>query len=374
VGGPDAAQCLEDSIIATFVAGGLDPAALSRVEEHLAGCASCRGLAAAGLAYGVAPSGGTLPADETRPAAVARATLGPTLIAQRFELRDFLAQGGMGVVYRGYDRQTREVVAVKVIQPALVEDHPEIVERFVREGEILRRLNHPNIVKMVAAVRHEGQQYLVLEYVAGGSLRALLRRKPRLPLQRALSILLELCDALARAHHLSTLHRDIKPENVLMAEDGTPRLTDFGLARSGKQQITRDNAVLGTVSYLSPEALWGEPLDQRADVWACGVMLFEMLAGRCPFDGDRQGAVVTSILQKPPPDLAALRPDAPPALISLVYHMLEKTRDARIASARQVAAELESILSTLGNGQLPDENTRQKPTPHEALAPADLAR
>ncbi|HKO92714.1 MAG TPA: protein kinase [Polyangiaceae bacterium] len=359
--GLHASQCLDDSTIATFVAGALDPGNLSRVEEHLAGCAACRGLAAAGLAY-AAPAA---PAAQTLAAGADAGRPGPQLIAGRFELRDLLAQGGMGVVYQGYDRDTRKAVAIKVIQPALIVDHPEIVERFVREGEILRRLNHPNIVEMVAAVRHEGQQYLILEYVAGGSLRDLLRRRSRLPLERALSILLELCDALARAHHLSTLHRDIKPENVLMALDGTPRLTDFGLARSGAERITRENAVLGTVSYLSPEALWGEPLDQRADVWACGVMLFEMLAGRCPFEGDRQGAVVTSILQRPLPDLAALRPDAPERLIELVGRMLEKSRDARIASARQVAAELESILSGLGNGQLPDENTRHKPTPPE---------
>src|SRR6185436_11936199 len=200
------------------------------------------------------------------------------------------------------------------------------------------------------------------------------RRKARRPLPRALSILLELCDALARAHHLSTLHRDIKPENVLIAQDGTPRLTDFGLARSGDQRITRENAVLGTVSYLSPEALWGETLDQRADVWACGVMLFEMLAGRCPFDGDRQGAVVTNILQGAPADLHELRPDAPDALIELVRRMLEKSRDARIASARQVAAELESILRSLGNGLLPDERTRQKPTPPAEPSAAGAAQ
>jgi len=370
VNGRSASQCLDDDSIAAFVAGALDPASLSRVEEHLASCAACRGLAAAGLAYGAASavSAGTLPAGATAPVP------GPVLIDGRFELRGFLARGGMGVVYQGYDHVAREIVAIKAIQPALIADHPELVERFVREGEILRRLNHPNIVQMIAAVRHEEQQYLILEYVAGGSLRDLLRRRPRLPLERALSILLELCDALARAHHLSTLHRDIKPENVLMALDGTPRLTDFGLARSGDQRITRENAVLGTVSYLSPEALWGEPLDQRADVWACGVMLFEMLAGRCPFDGDRQGVVVTSILQRPPPDLAALRPDAPRALVELVSRMLEKSRAARIASARQVAAELESILSHLGNGQLPDESIRQKATPPEALATAEAAQ
>jgi tetratricopeptide (TPR) repeat protein len=370
VDGLSALECLDDETIATFVAGGLDPACLSRVEDHLAGCIACRGLAAAGLAYGTVSSSsatGTL-------LAAAAPLLAPGLIADRFELRDLLAQGGMGVVYRGYDRDTRDVVAVKLIQPALIADHPEIVERFVREGEILRRLNHPNIVKMIAAVRHEGQQYLILEYVAGGSLRELLRRKPRLPLERALSILLELCDALARAHHLNTLHRDIKPENVLMAQDGTPRLTDFGLARSGHQRITEEGAILGTVAYLSPEALWSEALDERADVWACGVMLFEMLAGRCPFEGDRQGAVVTSILQRTPPDLHALRPDAPLALIELVYRMLEKDRNARVASARQVAAQLESILRSLDNGQLPNERIRQNPTPPGAQAAAGSER
>jgi tetratricopeptide (TPR) repeat protein len=365
--GRNASGCLDDGTIATFVAGSLDPISLPRVEEHLAGCADCRRLAAAGLAYGGAPSS---PPTGMLPAAGAAQLIGPVVIANRFELREFLAQGGMGVVYRGYDRDTREVVAIKVLQPALIAEHPEIVDRFVREGEILRRLNHPNIVKMTAAVVHEGQHYLVLEFVAGGSLRELLRRERRLPLQCALSILLELCDALARAHHLSTLHRDIKPENVLLAPDGTPRLTDFGLALSGDQRITRDHVILGTVAYLSPEALWGEPLDQRADVWACGVMLFEMLAGRCPFEGDRQGAMITSILQRAPLDLGALRPDAPPALIRLVRRMLEKSRDVRIASARQVAAELESILASLARH--PGERTRSALPEGQSAAVAAL--
>jgi tetratricopeptide (TPR) repeat protein len=351
--------CLDDDTIATFVAGSLDPALLPRIEEHLAGCAACRSAAAAGLAYGEATPPGIA---VTAPDVGANASR-PLVIAERFELRDLIAQGGMGVVYRGHDQVERELVAVKVIQPSLLASHPEIVQRFVREGEILRRLNHPNIVKMIAAVQHAGQQYIVLEYVAGGSLRDLLRRQRRLPVARAGAILLELSDALARAHHLNILHRDVKPENVLLAPDGTPRLSDFGLARSGDDRLTQENAILGTVAYLSPEALWGEALDPRADVWACGVMLFEMLAGRCPFEADTQAAMITAILQRDPPDLRALRPDAPPALIELVEHMLKKERAQRIASARQVAAELESILAGLRRGSLPSPKARALVTP-----------
>ena len=187
-------------------------------------------------------------------------------IADRFEIRDpekdLLGRGSMGEVYRGTDTLTRELVAVKALNPGVVARDPGILERFVREGEALRQLDHPNIVRMVAAVEDGGQHYLVMEYVAGGSLHDLLQAQEAVPIPRVLEIALDLADALTRAHHLGIIHRDLKPANVLLAEDGTPRLTDFGIARvSEGPRLTETGILVGTPDFLSPEACSGQALD-----------------------------------------------------------------------------------------------------------------
>ncbi|HLY25105.1 MAG TPA: protein kinase, partial [Aggregatilineales bacterium] len=267
-----------------------------------------------------------------------------TLIANRFELGSYLSQGGMGTVYLGRDTQTQESVAIKKLKPDLVAEDPKRITRFVQEGEALRALNHPNIVKLLAAAQHEGEHYLVMEYVPGGSLADLLKLQPQLPISRVLAIALELSDALTRAHHLKIIHRDLKPANILLAEDGTPRLTDFGIARMGEPSTTKSSGVVGTISYVCPEAFSGETLDARADLWAFGVILFEMLSGKRPFAGVTASAIVGAILNQRTPDLEALRPDAPVALVDLIYRLLEKNREERLPSARLLGAELEGVM------------------------------
>jgi len=276
-----------------------------------------------------------------------------TILADRFEIDDFIAQGGMGAVYRGRDLQTGQPVAIKLLKASVVAENPDIMARFEREGEVLRRLDHPNIVKMLAAVSAGDAHYIVMEYVGGGSLRDLLRAPDKLPIPRVARIALELADALSRAHHLKIIHRDIKPDNVLLAEDGTPRLTDFGVAHADSVNLTSPNVVVGTMAYLSPEALSGLTLDERTDIWAFGVMLFEMLTGHRPFEGDHPAAIATAILHKPLPNLETIRPDAPIALVNLIAGMLEKDRDRRIPSVRQVGAELEAILKGIDTNIIP---------------------
>ena len=284
------------------------------------------------------------------------------IIANRFEMSDFIAQGGMGAVFRGRDLQTGQPAAIKLLKPNVVAENPNIIDRFVREGEALRRLDHPNIVKMLAAVSEGDEHYLVMEYVGGGSLRDLLRSRSQLPVTRVVKIALELADALSRAHHLKIIHRDIKPDNVLLDEDGTPRLTDFGVARIGDLNLTSPTVIVGTLSYLSPEALSGLTLDDRTDIWAFGAMLFEMLAGYCPFDSEHPGAIAGCILHKPTPDLGAIRPDIPAALVDLIGRMLEKDRNLRIPSVRQIGAELESILKSMDAATSPARRESAKNT------------
>ena len=309
---------------------------------------------------------------------------GPILrLAGRFELGDpgdssdsnetRIGQGNMGIVYRGRDTQTGEPVAIKRLKPEIVAADPTVIERFVREGEALRRLNHPNIVKMLAATEVDGHHYLVMEYVGGRSLRQLLQEQPQLPLKRALAIGLELADALTRAHHLNIIHRDLKPDNVLLTEEGLPRLADFGIAHLGDQsRLTEVGTVLGTLAYLSPEACNGEPLDARTDIWSFGVLLYEMLAGRLPFQGEHPGAVLTAILSQPPPDLKQYRADLPASLGDLIDHMLVKDHHQRLASVRLVGAALEALVqgaeSPLSQGQPQDDDA---PTASPAPSPVD---
>src|SRR5262245_46494604 len=223
----------------------------------------------------------------------------PQVIANRFELGGIIGQGGMGDVFLGRDRQTGQPVAIKSLKPDVLRSDPGILERFAREGEALRKLDHPNIVKVLATAEDSGQHYIIMEYVGGGSLATLLKQQPQLPVARVLEIALDLADALTRVHRLHVIHRDIKPANVLLAEDGTPKLTDFGVAHMGDQsRLTQTGSMIGTYLYLSPEACHGEKLDARSDIWAFGVLLYEMLAGRVPFGGDQPGAVLTAILTK----------------------------------------------------------------------------
>lgn len=266
------------------------------------------------------------------------------VVAGRYTIGAMIGGGATGSVYAGVDSSTGQKVAIKALRRELVASMPELVERFRQEGEALRRLNHPNIVKVMATAEENGQHYLVVEYVGGGSLADLLSRQPKLPIERAVGIALELSDALSRAHHLDILHRDIKPANILLAEDGTPRLTDFGLARVGSSQaLTTAGSILGTFAYLSPEACYNQKLDARSDIWSFGIVLFEMLTGQLPFEGDTPFEVMYAIHHQPLPDPTALREDIPPALVDLVRKMLMKDRPARIASARMVGAVLEDI-------------------------------
>jgi len=254
-----------------------------------------------------------------------------------------LGQGGMGTVYLAQDTRSDTPVAIKMLKDG--DGSPEWLARFKREGEMLRQLNHPNIIRQHEAFEHDGAHCLVMEYIEGGDLRALLDQESQLPVDRALQIALDLADALTRTHRLNIIHRDIKPENVLLDSGGIPRLTDFGVADvRGDTRIIEERGLAGTAPYLSPEAFSGKTLDERSDIWSFGVLIFEMLVGEKPFPGESIGELVTGIMQAEPQDIQALNPQLPEQLVDLIYRMLIKNPTERIPSVRLVGAELEAIL------------------------------
>ena len=258
----------------------------------------------------------------------------------RYTITARLGKGAMGTVYRATDSKADQDVAIKVIASELAVD-PDMLERFKREGEALRQLRHVNIVGYMDAFEHDEHYVIVMEYVPGGSLYELIKAGP-LPIERATQIALDLCDALIRSHRLKIIHRDIKPENVLIAEDGTPKLADFGVARlSEGTRMTRSGMQVGTPYYMAPEAWEGKTLDAQADIWSLGVLLFEMLSGQVPFGGDTPLAIMTKVSTTPPPDLKKLRADVPSGLVRIIGRMLTRDKRRRYQTMREVAVELE---------------------------------
>ena len=261
----------------------------------------------------------------------------------RYRLDHVVHPGRLSYLFRGTDLRTGEMVAIK--QLTVSRDMDEIAwQRFQREAEALKWLDHPNIVRLRDTFRDADFEYIVMEYVYGGSLFDRLKREGRLPLQEALTIAAQLAGALDHAHARGIIHRDVKPSNIMLALDCVPRLADFGVARlltiSG---VTRPRTRIGTAPYFSPEACLGQPIDARGDIWSLGIVLYEMLAGSVPFSGRTDIRIARAILGDPLPDLRAIRPDVPAALIALLDEMLAKDPDERIASARVVAERLREI-------------------------------
>lgn len=267
------------------------------------------------------------------------------MLANRYEILEEIGSGGMGSVYRALDTQSDTLVAIKQLKPQIVHMNPELIARFQRESEILQQLNHPNIVNWLDTISHNNNHYIVMEYIHGGDLQEILHEGVP-PIQRSLEIALDIADALTRTHRLNIVHRDLKPANVLLAEDGTPRLTDFGLARTNHQtaDLTQRGAILGTLYYLPPEIISGQEVNHLADIWSFGVMLFQMLTGSLPFIGENKASILRAILADPVPDIEYLHPHISPALADLIYRMLTRDLAQRLPSVRLVGFELEAIL------------------------------
>ena len=264
----------------------------------------------------------------------------------KYQLLELLGQGGMGAVYRSFHPVLNQPVAVKVMQAGMAAD-PQAGPRFLREAQVVAGLSHPGIVNIFDVDVQDGQPYIVMELLPAGSLAARLQSGP-LPLADALALAAPLADALEYAHAQGLVHRDLKPANVLLRADGSPVLADFGLARpvqpNSAAQLTATGAVMGTLAYMAPEQFSGQPTDARADIYAFGVMLYEMLTGQLPFNGD-SAQIMYGHLQQPPPPLRVARPDLPEAIEQLVLRMLSKNPSWRPQRMADIAAALRAIAS-----------------------------
>jgi len=292
------------------------------------------------------------------------------IVGDRYMVLTLIAQGMMGPLFRGLDQKLNRPVAIKALRPEVLTDHPSLLERFLREGDALRQLNHPNIVNWLDVIEQDGVHYLMMEFVEGGSLHDLLRKTPQLPVDRVLQLGLDLADALTRTHRLGIIHRDLKPQNVLLADDGTPLLSDFGIAHYVERTtLSHPGGFAGTLAYVPPEAFLGKEADERTDIWSFGVMLYEMLSGRLPFESSQTAGLINAILNEPAPPLDQFRPKLPRDLVRWVDLMLVKDESGRIQSVRRVGAALEAIqkgqpaeLPAIARRELPS-SLPDRPTP-----------
>ncbi len=266
-------------------------------------------------------------------------------VLSRYCVLGLLGRGGMGVVYRARDTQTGQEVALKLLATGRMSAGDS--ERFRREARAAVSLDHPNIAKVLEVGEHEGRPFLVLPLYEGETLKKRLDRAEEvapMPVAEIVSIAAQLASALETAHSAGIIHRDLKPANLILTRGGRVKLLDFGLAFwEGSTRLTDSDGAVGTVAYMAPEQLRGEEVDARADLWAFGAVLYEMLAGRSPFTRGPQESLqdlMLTILEKEPPALAELRPETPPVLAAIVARCLQKDPAARFANAGEIVEAL----------------------------------
>jgi len=304
-------------------------------------------------------------------------TLVGTSLDGRYRLDARVGSGGMSTVYRAFDTVLERQVAIKLMHRDMAAA-PEQLERFRREARAVAQLNHPHIVQVIDFGEDAAAPYIVFEFVDGETLKDRIRRLGRLQVPEAVAYAIEIARALGVAHERGIVHRDVKPQNVLVDEEGSAKVTDFGIARTLDQQgLTADGRVLGTTDYVSPEQALGHPVTGQSDLYSLGVVLFEMLTGEVPFTGETQVSVAMKHVRDELPDLQTRRPGVSSALAAVLDRATAKDLGRRHPDARALIADLEDVLAieTARAGQASGEATavlRTLPAPTRSRLPLRL--
>ena len=269
-----------------------------------------------------------------------------TIKIGKYDVIDTIGRGGMGVVYLAKDPYLDRLVAIKMMNIE-VHESGEFLKRFEQEAKATASLQHPNIVTVYELGEHQGRPFLVMPYLEGNSLEVLLRAHHSLTLLEKLNIIIEVCQGLSYAHQHGIIHRDIKPANIMVLNDGSVKIVDFGIARLGDHSMTRTGQIVGSLYYMPPEQIREQGVDTRADIYATGVVLYQLLPYALPFEGDSTVSTLAKIISDEPPPFRQFGISCPPELETITLKALAKNRDQRFASAEALAASLAEVQDRL---------------------------
>jgi hypothetical protein len=290
-------------------------------------------------------------------------TTGPVTIG-RYQVRDRLGQGGMGVLYLALDPAIDRLVALKVLRV----DNEEMRERFLREARLAARLQHPNIVTIYDVGSHDGQPFIAMEYISGETLAELIQRRAPLAVERKLELMLDACQGLAYAHRHGIVHRDIKPANLMVGRDaGVLKVLDFGIARGADSTLTQVGMLMGTPNYMSPEQVEGRTIDQRSDIFAIGLVFYELLAYRQAFRADTPHAVLHAVLHSTPTPLSSISPDLDRGIGPIVDRAIAKDFTARYQDLEHLRLDLLKVIQRIKSER--DQPTMVTPAPGHVEQP-----
>src|SRR5262245_4495005 len=252
-----------------------------------------------------------------------------------YKIIDKIGEGGMGSVFKGVDLMLEREVAIKMLRPELARQ-PNVVERFRTEAVTLAKLNHPNVATLHSFFRQGDDYFMVMEFVRGETLDAVIRQRGAMPIDRAIELFCMALEGMDHAHKMGIVHRDIKPANIMLTDTGSIKVMDFGIARVlGTDRLTRAGHLIGTVEYMSPEQVRGEETDSRSDIYSLGILLYEMLTGRVPFNSTSEYELMRCQIEDAPPPPRNFAPQIPLPVEQAIMRSLAKKRDARYQSARE---------------------------------------
>ncbi|MFB0565356.1 MAG: protein kinase [Candidatus Aminicenantaceae bacterium] len=282
----------------------------------------------------------------------------------KYSVVEELGKGAMGVVYKALDPDINREVAIKTIRFDLVSEgteNEEVLKRFIKEAQSAGKLTHPNIITIYDVGREKDMTYIVMQYVEGQSLQKTITSGKKFTTQEVTQLMSQLCDALDYAHQNGIIHRDIKPGNILIDREGMPYLVDFGIARIETSTLTQSGTILGTPSYMSPEQVMGKKIDSRSDIFSLGIILYELLTGKKPFDGESITTIIYKIVNEEPTPLVKVRKNMPPGFEHLIEKALAKDPQDRYQACAELNADLHELI------QLTDKTLTLK-TSKEAIA------